>query len=198
MFIPTFVGNQTLAIMTLDRNPGSSPHTWGTPERGVFRDHAPRFIPTCVGNSAQPGRLLRVRTVHPHMRGELMSYGAGLEHIGGSSPHAWGTPIKAILHNHHFRFIPTCVGNSRDCIIRHYSVSVHPHMRGELRAIRPARISTSGSSPPVWGTLQDLQPSQWQNRSIPTCAGNSTHQADMQRLMTVHPHMRGELSLNIC
>src|SRR5574340_948990 len=71
-------------------------------------------------------------TVHPHVRGE---YGhlAMLRHsgwrfiptcVGNTKPDRWGS--YSIV-----RFIPTCVGNTvfHQCL--HVDIPVHPHVRGE-------------------------------------------------------------------
>ena len=69
----------------------------------------------------------------------------------GSSPHAWGIrearpPFVGID-----RFIPTCVGNTRNGPHPALLRSVHPHMRGEYAAIFAFFLGRLGSSPHAWG-----------------------------------------------
>ena len=132
---------------------GSSPRVWGTPVSGEAWGTVSRFIPTCVGNSYPIGLIFLSSKVHPHVCGELEpgvynpSYGVG------SSPRVWGTRRNFRSLHTEGRFIPTCVGNSMCAESQGLSVSVHPHVCGELLGrIRLARLR-GGSSPRVWGTL---------------------------------------------
>ncbi len=49
---------------------GSSPRPWGTRGRRARPQGQPRFIPTPVGNTSSGARWIRLRSVHPHARGE--------------------------------------------------------------------------------------------------------------------------------
>ena len=112
----------------------------------------------------------------------------------GSSPHAWGTVIAAAPEMFEVRFIPTCVGNCNDHIIRYSHDAVHPHMRGELTRCRSKICSSYGSSPHAWGTVPAEATEQDSYRFIPTCVGNCTYMHIYKSSKAVHPHMRGELS----
>src|SRR5213080_3008944 len=90
----------------------SSPHAWGTRAGFLQRLIVPRFIPTCVGNTPFSARAVRVRKVHPHMRGEHMVTREPESKMPGSSPHAWGTLYLERQSRQYGRFIPTCVGNT--------------------------------------------------------------------------------------
>ena len=146
-------GELLIIVERTETSDGSSPHAWGTlaysmfvfePERfiptcvGTQRDSPTpstsfRFIPTCVGNSPRLTTPGTWGTVHPHMRGELLSPLRMQASMSGSSPHAWGTPLISFKPLTHLRFIPTCVGNSSIRPARSPTPPVHPHMRGELR-----------------------------------------------------------------
>ncbi len=89
-FIPTHVGNTSLPGRSIGRvsvHPhtrgehrieaavrrlkiGSSPHTWGTHVGGKRGNFGFRFIPTHVGNTRHRREVTRMKTVHPHTRGE--------------------------------------------------------------------------------------------------------------------------------
>ena len=112
----------------------------------------------------------------------------------GSSPHAWGNRDRTYRAHCELRFIPTCVGNSREGMLRTRRGSVHPHMRGELVPGSIPTTSIPGSSPHAWGTRMVRDPIDDNGRFIPTCVGNSPMCAPWYHLLTVHPHMRGELS----
>ncbi len=91
---------------------GSSPRAWGTlapPAAGVVMQ---RFIPTGVGNTKRPGSATASRPVHPHGRGEHSTNSRASCTHTGSSPRAWGTPIRIEHGNGFGRFIPTGVGNT--------------------------------------------------------------------------------------
>ena len=212
-FIPTCVGNSTAASIrccSLKVHPhmrgelvlrpfgwrspsGSSPHAWGTRLRQSHHGWRQRFIPTCVGNSCSRRSRMRTFTVHPHMRGELVTYVPGVGYKGGSSPHAWGTPLARTQRLVGLRFIPTCVGNSVRRTRQSADGSVHPHMRGELRLIDGDRPLSHGSSPHAWGTLGFGGMFRRSERFIPTCVGNSWAADHPDITRKVHPHMRGEL-----
>ena len=136
-FIPTHVGNrcsvgladglpsvhphargeQVSVDAGIDHIFGSSPRTWGTAVAwGQPRDQL-RFIPTHVGNRAAAGPRRRVRSVHPHARGEQVS---------------WGERSSFVV-----RFIPTHVGNRSSATVAPGWKAVHPHARGEQDAPTP-------------------------------------------------------------
>ena len=71
---------------------GSSPLTRGT-HQGDYKDFLyPRFIPAYAGNSAGVMRYAFIQTVHPRLRGELISIFSKCFCISGSSPLTRGTP----------------------------------------------------------------------------------------------------------
>ena len=115
---------------------GSSPHAWGTGPNLASFPSVFRFIPTCVGNSLCPIFPLRLRPVHPHMRGEQRIAVSFFALLVGSSPHAWGTELSLLNPIINQRFIPTCVGNSAWQPVLQVQLTVHPHMRGEQFIMR--------------------------------------------------------------
>ena len=175
---------------------GSSPHAWGTHGNRRALRRARRFIPTCVGNSGSRPRHAPSTPVHPHMRGELGIRRFETAINTGSSPHAWGTRVSGCQVLLQTRFIPTCVGNSSSHRRGSSSDTVHPHMRGELIPEDVDAFSVSGSSPHAWGTRFNLYLLILRRRFIPTCVGNSVVRQPKKVWITVHPHMRGELSLS--
>ena len=114
-FIPTCVGNTGAACTrrslstvhphmrgehcrgqaALAATSGSSPHAWGTLFRPGACSWIVRFIPTCVGNTAN-----------------LLPSSSSAVKFYGSSPHAWGTHPTILIRDECVRFIPTCVGNT--------------------------------------------------------------------------------------
>ena len=152
-----------------------------------------RFIPTCVGNSTPTSDMSLPFPVHPHVCGELSSVFSSLALNVGSSPRVWGTPQYKSNALHYQRFIPTCVGNSYEQSLVLIQHSVHPHVCGELLVIYPIIICPAGSSPRVWGTLGPHLFYPKHHRFIPTCVGNSYTPDFVLNLISVHPHVCGEL-----
>ena len=69
---------------------------------------------------------------------------------------------------------------------------VHPHARGEHVRFAHASGTVSGSSPRTWGTLYLNRAVTNQRRFIHTHVGNTRCASLACRLLTVHPHARGE------
>ena len=92
---------------------GSSPHTWG--------------IPWCYL------QYRAYRPVHPHIRGAYLMRSIKRPSSTGSSPHTWGIHSWSIFCSWCWRFIPTYVGHTGNCI---------HDTRGHC-----------GSSPHTWGIL---------------------------------------------
>ena len=152
---------------------GSSPRAWGTPPLPGPDRVRGRFIPTCMGNSSLLIRLEPQFQVHPHVHGELIWCFLVVIVRFGSSPRAWGTQAVAIDYFIVFRFIPTCMGNSKSPIIHTSFNPVHPHVHGELGDISMVEAQEIGSSPRAWGTPMEVVDKGVFERFIPTCMGNS-------------------------
>ena len=214
-FIPTCVGNSTNHSSGItsapvhphvcgelfntschsNHSPGSSPRVWGTLVIPCCNLFPYRFIPTCVGNSLGYLQPRDGVTVHPHVCGELAGKEQIFVHRIGSSPRVWGTLLPYAPLVNFLRFIPTCVGNSVPKSMCPFPASVHPHVCGELgdRSIIPRSIL--GSSPRVWGTPQVTLIDAGEARFIPTCVGNSYSSRSPIRVISVHPHVCGELAI---
>ncbi len=71
--------------------------------------------------------------------------------------------------------------------------TVHPHVRGELDNGGLFLQDASGSSPCAWGTHVLVLLLVEVPRFIPMCVGNSVIHRYEFDILTVHPHVRGEL-----
>ena len=151
-----------------------------------------RFIPTCVGNTVYLISCQRLAPVHPHVRGEHEKDFSSDRLGNGSSPRAWGTLTEVIIFPWPIRFIPTCVGNTRDGRGRDDPETVHPHVRGEHRWRNRGRDPRTGSSPRAWGTRLYRVRDATALRFIPTCVGNTILFNILSPPSPVHPHVRGE------
>ena len=103
--------------------------------------------------------------------------------------------ISSLYLTDKFRFIPTCVGNWSVSFSGIRTSPVHPHVCGELVSRCVAPSDNLGSSPRVWGTALMRAVALEKIRFIPTCVGNCTHTNMIYRILSVHPHVCGELVL---
>ena len=116
--------------------------------------------------------------------------------MSGSSPRAWGTLGAPPIQDRWDRFIPTCMGNSPMIGQIAAVAAVHPHVHGELIESDPLTVIPTGSSPRAWGTRDTEASGNPGDRFIPTCMGNSTDWRVRNILLSVHPHVHGELCPN--
>ena len=78
---------------------------------------------------------------------------------------------------------------------RHHRAAVHPHGRGERDIDANQSPPFTGSSPRTWGTLRHKETAINQIRFIPTDVGNAGNQHLACLLRAVHPHGRGERTI---
>ena len=192
-FIPTCVGNTVSSRFVTIENPvhphvrgeyrrrpsykppqiGSSPRAWGIPAPPSGAPGKPRFIPTCVGNTAGSHHGNAGPAVHPHVRGEYSFSHWSKNFRCGSSPRAWGIHPVDAAHFHVRRFIPTCVGNTSWGLSVVSFPAVHPHVRGEYVHQLQGAPGLLGSSPRAWGIPPADAVQGRSTRFIPTCVGNT-------------------------
>ena len=153
---------------------GSSPLTRGTLTEYLSKWPASRFIPAYAGNSwfTVPLRMPR-----------------------GSSPLTRGTRKVGPDELIRLRFIPAYAGNSSLIHSSLMETTVHPRLRGELAKLRFEERDGDGSSPLTRGTQRRSSRGPYRRWFIPAYAGNSWIQCAAQRCSTVHPRLRGELSM---
>ncbi len=152
---------------------GSSPRMWGTPDDVIaYRLHR-RFIPTHVGNTAKPKKLVSANSVHPHACGEHLPPHLLVQFPCGSSPRMWGTLSLSVWADRESRFIPTHVGNTYTIVQIASIHTVHPHACGEHSIFRRSLNCRIGSSPRMWGTRMLANVNIQEARFIPTHVGNT-------------------------
>ena len=176
---------------------GSSPRAWGIQNSEEASNLSPRFIPTSVGNTRAAQSGLRQDEVHPHERGEYLTGTITAISPAGSSPRAWGIPVRAARVLFSPRFIPTSVGNTQSLPGQWYRRQVHPHERGEYYFQITARMFGLGSSPRAWGILEGDMTDATAKRFIPTSVGNTHGIAFASCPREVHPHGCGEYALSM-
>ena len=113
---------------------------------------------------------------------------------GGLSPLTWGTLGIGAIAALCVRFIPAGAGNSVVRSIPWDHLTVYPRWRGELGSDCVPVACPSGLSPLTWGTLTRPGRPRQRWRFIPADVGNSTKQNCIDRVLTVYPRWRGELS----
>ena len=118
--------------------------------------------------------LIRL-TVHPRLRGELAPNFKFLLRSTGSSPLTRGTRL-------------VFTGSI-------FPIPVHPRLRGELSVSSFRSPSSPGSSPLTRGTHFDAVEKKVFDRFIPAYAGNSETLKMGAAALSVHPRLRGELSI---
>ena len=91
-----------------------------------------------------------------------------------------------------YRFIPTHVGNTAVNGRMEVISAVHPHACGEHRFNPDSGENVDGSSPRMWGTLQDAETGDIVTRFIPTHVGNTRDRLTVVVITAVHPHACGE------
>ena len=170
---PRLRGELTVCLFDFLPSGGSSPLTRGTHSSLLREFLCTRFIPAYAGNSCLSTIPKCSLSVHPRLRGELISSCVSAARFGGSSPLTRGT-----------RFAAQQV--SRDRL-------VHPRLRGELEMRTTSEKSEFGSSPLTRGTLLGGCGTGKTHRFIPAYAGNSERPQSVCQRRTVHPRLRGEL-----
>ena len=113
----------------------------------------------------------------------------------GSFPLTRGTRSTDLHFLRSERFIPAYAGNSSHFQFPNRIWTVHPCLRGELGSVAGLPWKTRGSSPLTRGTLLRISGRHALNRFIPAYAGNSPKSRVQAPALTVHPRLRGELSL---
>ena len=94
-------------------------------------------------------------TVHPRLRGELFFYDLLPPDYCGSSPLRGELSCQSIDPIRLSRFIPAYAGNSSSALTHTALGSVHPRLRGELKAWGAYEDGLNGSSPLTRGTPND-------------------------------------------
>jgi len=176
----------------MDNIIGSSPRLWGTPNQIERLGLSARFIPTPVGNTARSPGANITPPVHPHACGEHTEKQIMGVASHGSSPRLWGTRKQTRAEPVSARFIPTPVGNTKQQIAVLKLLPVHPHACGEHWLIKEDEVRSIGSSPRLWGTLDNSRPETISYRFIPTPVGNTRPRHSRLGGIPVHPHACGE------
>ncbi len=180
--------------MPPDWHYGSPPRAWGLLEGRLANDKKHRFTPTCVGTTGDSATSRAGMTVHPHVRGDYSFSNSRAFFAAGSPPRAWGLQYPAGANVSVRRFTPTCVGTTDCHSTTNASIAVHPHVRGDYKKLTPILLLPFGSPPRAWGLLVLPERKKAGSRFTPTCVGTTRVGFVWTKLLTVHPHVRGDYS----
>ncbi len=126
------------------------------------------------------------------MRGENDGREAFRDYGRGTSPRAWGKPLRSSYELRLYRNIPTCVGKTTIVSRFFYIKPEHPHVRGENSRCFGAVGWCRGTSPRAWGKLSARRGERLLRRNIPTCVGKTGVGRINVKRIPEHPHVRGE------
>jgi len=148
--------------------------------------------PRAWGQSERPPAHHIDGLVHPHGRGDntRASQQAGLSH--GSPPRAWGQSTERLVSRLGARFTPTGVGTMAFVADPVYTVTVHPHGRGDNGGWLLLFLWRLGSPPRAWGQSIRYHGYVRLNRFTPTGVGTMSAIPVVLRHNAVHPHGRGD------
>ena len=172
-FIPACAGEHVVYDSVSDVFYGSSPPVRGTRSYALRLTNAHRFIPACAGNTWRRLAPACRNTVHPRLCGEHPPWNPTFGGISGSSPPVRGTHAKHSTRSLRPRFIPACAGNTWLWVTGSQPSAVHPRLCGEHSLVTHGDFPSTGSSPPVRGTLALARRLARWCRFIPACAGNT-------------------------
>ena len=152
---------------------GSPPRPWGRllgPTRTGFDG---RFTPTPVGTTRTSRLHSRIRSVHPHARGDdgILATRRSVEL--GSPPRPWGRHIDLVFTCDTCRFTPTPVGTTVTVQLGSSHTTVHPHARGDDVTTSSGIAMASGSPPRPWGRRSRCDTAPRPRRFTPTPVGTT-------------------------
>jgi len=114
---------------------GSPPRAWGQSPYRSRSMTVMRFTPTGVGTMFLGAGNTEISSVHPHGRGDNLRKSSAEDQQDGSPPRAWGQSPQRTDHEGQVRFTPTGVGTIPRSEPGNEICAVHPHGRGDNRAV---------------------------------------------------------------
>ena len=133
--------------------------------------HQNRIIPTRVGTRSKCLTHCMIQEDHPHACGDKRLPLSSSRKQSGSSPRVWGQVERESDSPLDPRIIPTRVGTRyRVCNSGDISED-HPHACGDKISNNRCFVSSTGSSPRVWGQVPASIGARINCRIIPTRVG---------------------------
>ena len=144
---------------------------WGQDSARNTFNHRIRIIPTRVGTRMHRSDRPFQHANHPHACGDKEGVYGSVSATVGSSPRVWGQVERESDSPLDPRIIPTRVGTRyRVCNSGDISED-HPHACGDKISNNRCFVSSTGSSPCVWGQVPASIGARINCRIIPTRVG---------------------------
>ena len=138
-----------------------------------------------------PGKL-HIIWDHPHACGDKLKWKPLMLCRVGSSPRVWGQVKCVINAKVSHGIIPTRVGTSRLNNSLGTSKEDHPHACGDKILRKTFPQLAEGSSPRVWGQVENSEMDNDNEGIIPTRVGTSRVWLRARGLCKDHPHACGD------
>ena len=151
-----------------------------------------RNTPTCVGKTRTRPIWRCVREKHPHVRGEDVIPAGRVSRDMETPPRAWGRRYNERPRARLGRNTPTCVGKTRENLLREVPTRKHPHVRGEDK-YQACQVPHETETPPrAWGRRKSTCTDMQMYGNTPTCVGKTKRFPMPPQRGRKHPHVRGE------
>ena len=131
-------------------------------------------------------------TDHPHAYGDKAYRITNGLMMPGSSPRVWGQASLPVIWVKVAGIIPTRMGTRSIRIFSRFMTKDHPHAYGDKGVYTVIVTSHDGSSPRVWGQVNNETSLITYSRIIPTRMGTSRHAVVCTCLAWDHPHAYGD------
>ena len=148
------------------------PHAYGDKYADrLYQYDRIRIIPTRMGTSMLVSGKASLTEDHPHAYGDKWKLLTLCRVYLGSSPRVWGQDQEYINGVYNDRIIPTRMGTSDFRNFSAVTVWDHPHAYGDKPFSIFSGFPQTGSSPRVWGQVEQEQALETLTRIIPTRMG---------------------------
>ena len=171
---------------------------WGQVTISIVTPATFGIIPMRVGTRCHNSIGFIFYQDHPHACGDKAICNISLRLASGSSPCVWGQvaiePLSIIRH----RIIPMRVGTRRTTQNRWRKHWDHPHACGDKCSEQSAQQATLGSSPCVWGQVNNVPLEYEYTGIIPMRVGTRLRRYRRLCLSEDHPHACGDKAFCKC
>ena len=147
--------------------------------------------PPARGRRLRNWVIIWIRLIHPLLRGADACRVSLLYGFCDSSPPARGRHARNVTASPHFRFIPSCEGQTRLPYRGTAEPAIHPLLRGADSMVGKFRKRMNDSSPPARGRLPWHIIAICFIRFIPSCEGQTSICLFLLCLFPIHPLLRG-------
>ncbi len=145
-----------------------------------------------MGTSTVLPKITEVFWDHPHACGDKRQIACEKINKMGSSPRVWGQDSKCGGNVISAGIIPTRVGTSDIFFLVYLVFRDHPHACGDKQEMGCVTLSVAGSSPRVWGQVEEHIKGMDKRRIIPTRVGTRGNRSVATNTGEDHPHACGD------